>query len=102
MNDIQSNTIGTIFKVDFKKQLPEQFITLGSVEAPAVVTNIDQIEGVLSGQGSNITTSMSTIDGSNPVIVKASPQPQSAQPEVGRNEPCPCGSGKKYKKCHQT
>lgn len=21
-------------------------------------------------------------------------------PAVGRNEPCPCGSGKKYKKCH--
>jgi uncharacterized protein YecA (UPF0149 family) len=21
-------------------------------------------------------------------------------PEVGRNDPCPCGSGKKYKKCH--
>ena len=21
-------------------------------------------------------------------------------PKVGRNEPCPCGSGKKYKKCH--
>ncbi len=21
------------------------------------------------------------------------------QPKVGRNEPCPCGSGKKYKKC---
>ncbi|MHC4388714.1 MAG: SEC-C metal-binding domain-containing protein, partial [Planctomycetota bacterium] len=20
-------------------------------------------------------------------------------PKVGRNEPCPCGSGKKYKKC---
>jgi uncharacterized protein YecA (UPF0149 family) len=20
--------------------------------------------------------------------------------KVGRNEPCPCGSGKKYKKCH--
>jgi preprotein translocase subunit SecA len=24
----------------------------------------------------------------------------SDQPKVGRNEPCPCGSGKKYKKCH--
>ncbi|MGI8836234.1 MAG: preprotein translocase subunit SecA [Pyrinomonadaceae bacterium] len=24
------------------------------------------------------------------------------QPKVGRNEPCPCGSGKKYKKCHGT
>ncbi|MEW8182720.1 MAG: SEC-C metal-binding domain-containing protein [Candidatus Thiodiazotropha endolucinida] len=21
------------------------------------------------------------------------------QPLVGRNDPCPCGSGKKYKKC---
>ncbi|MBI3260811.1 SEC-C domain-containing protein [Candidatus Berkelbacteria bacterium] len=24
----------------------------------------------------------------------------SAIPKVGRNEPCPCGSGKKFKKCH--
>ncbi len=24
----------------------------------------------------------------------------SAGPKVGRNDPCPCGSGKKYKKCH--
>ncbi|MCI7577693.1 MAG: preprotein translocase subunit SecA [Spirochaetia bacterium] len=23
-----------------------------------------------------------------------------AQPKVGRNDPCPCGSGKKYKACH--
>jgi preprotein translocase subunit SecA len=23
-----------------------------------------------------------------------------SQPKVGRNDPCPCGSGKKYKKCH--
>ena len=22
------------------------------------------------------------------------------KPKIGRNEPCPCGSGKKYKKCH--
>lgn len=27
------------------------------------------------------------------------PQTRS-QPKVGRNDPCPCGSGKKYKKCH--
>jgi len=25
---------------------------------------------------------------------------QVAEAKVGRNEPCPCGSGKKYKKCH--
>jgi preprotein translocase subunit SecA len=34
----------------------------------------------------------------------AAPQPQrpaaSAAPKIGRNDPCPCGSGKKFKKCH--
>ena len=34
---------------------------------------------------------------SQPVI----PQPVTrTQPKVGRNDPCPCGSGKKYKQCH--
>ena len=23
-----------------------------------------------------------------------------AQPKIGRNDPCPCGSGRKYKQCH--
>jgi SWIM/SEC-C metal-binding protein len=27
------------------------------------------------------------------------PEPKEAEKKVGRNEPCPCGSGKKYKKC---
>jgi preprotein translocase subunit SecA len=22
------------------------------------------------------------------------------EPKTGRNDPCPCGSGKKFKKCH--
>jgi len=26
-------------------------------------------------------------------------QPKIAQAKAGRNDPCPCGSGKKYKKC---
>ncbi len=28
------------------------------------------------------------------------PTPAQAEQKVGRNEPCPCGSGKKYKACH--
>ncbi len=27
-------------------------------------------------------------------------QPVVAGPKIGRNDPCPCGSGKKYKQCH--
>jgi preprotein translocase subunit SecA len=43
--------------------------------------------------------------GSNPMAAasQAGKQVQTIkrdQPKVGRNDPCPCGSGKKYKKCH--
>jgi preprotein translocase subunit SecA len=27
-------------------------------------------------------------------------EPLKADPKIGRNDPCPCGSGKKYKSCH--
>jgi preprotein translocase subunit SecA len=34
-------------------------------------------------------------------LASESNQPQGhAVPKVGRNDPCPCGSGKKYKQCH--
>ena len=47
----------------------------------------------------------SAIDGEDG---EAGPPPEEAKPQtfirnerkVGRNEPCPCGSGKKYKQCH--
>ena len=35
----------------------------------------------------------------SPVTAPA-PAPSSPQKKPGRNEPCFCGSGKKYKKCH--
>ncbi|HHT22639.1 MAG TPA: preprotein translocase subunit SecA [Bacteroidales bacterium] len=31
---------------------------------------------------------------------KQRPEPIRVEKKVGRNEPCPCGSGKKYKNCH--
>ena len=38
---------------------------------------------------------------SNPMNIAPTqkPSPVRAQKKVGRNDPCPCGSGKKYKKC---
>jgi preprotein translocase subunit SecA len=31
---------------------------------------------------------------------KQKPQPVKVEKKIGRNDPCPCGSGKKYKQCH--
>jgi preprotein translocase subunit SecA len=49
-----------------------------------------------------------TVTGSGPVgAAAAEPEIQLPKvtirrdtPKVGRNDPCPCGSGKKYKNCH--
>ncbi|MGA2661047.1 MAG: SEC-C metal-binding domain-containing protein, partial [Verrucomicrobiota bacterium] len=34
-----------------------------------------------------------------PPVEYVPPQPFVRQPKIGRNDPCPCGSGKKYKNC---
>ncbi len=36
----------------------------------------------------------------NSMPVKEKTQPVKVEPKVGRNDACPCGSGKKYKQCH--
>lgn len=35
--------------------------------------------------------------GKNPTMIM--PDTKKPRPKIGRNDPCPCGSGKKYKKC---
>lgn len=36
----------------------------------------------------------------NPTQTSTKPAPVKVEKRVGRNDPCPCGSGKKYKNCH--
>ena len=50
-------------------------------------------------QIANVTYTAPTETGEVETTVDATSQ-VAAVPRVGRNEPCPCGSGKKYKHCH--
>ncbi|WP_140633256.1 preprotein translocase subunit SecA [Methylibium rhizosphaerae] len=47
---------------------------------------------------SNVTYTHPNEDGS--VATESEAPPAGSVPRVGRNDPCPCGSGKKYKQCH--
>ena len=40
------------------------------------------------------------LSGQDPGLDETAPAAAGAVPKVGRNDPCPCGSGKKYKQCH--
>ena len=53
-------------------------------------TSKNEAQSLLSGGGT---------EGQGDQKQKAQPVVRS-EPKVGRNEPCPCGSGKKYKQCH--
>ena len=47
-----------------------------------------------------ITTSRKEETQANNPSAPQKVQPVHVEKKVGRNEPCPCGSGKKYKNCH--
>lgn len=108
LGSIQHNIINTLFKLQIKAEAP-----LKQEELPKnLQTNKDAIEGNLTSsrmrQGNSLLADQANAGGSaaqNAVLRRISantPSPAPKQPEVGRNEPCPCGSGKKYKKCHGT
>lgn len=74
--------------------------------------NLEQTENTDSGQGQNQEKEpeqrtelrhreVKTQENSaQKASSEAKNNPVHAQDKVGRNDPCPCGSGKKYKKCH--
>ena len=64
-----------------------------------VQNNEEQIEakGFTKVEKQNLSYSAPTLDGE---VSSQNPQPVTGVKEVGRNESCPCGSGKKYKRCH--
>jgi preprotein translocase subunit SecA len=55
-----------------------------------------------AGQLANVTYTHPNEDGSVSQEAAAADQPPQPAPgpKVGRNDPCPCGSGKKFKACH--
>jgi preprotein translocase subunit SecA len=84
MDAIKEQVVGFVFNAQVQVQENQQ-----SVEAKGF-TKVEKQQ--------NLSYSAPSIDGE-----EASSQPivkQRSVVEVGRNEPCPCGSGKKYKRCH--
>jgi len=97
--------------VEYKNEALKLFRQFNAAVAHLLVTNILKFNSSVSGRVSqeppqhNLTLSHPSATGVLPPQSASSTQgsvppkdPKFA--EVGRNDPCPCGSGKKYKKCH--
>jgi preprotein translocase subunit SecA len=100
-------------KQEYKRESFELFAQLLSVVKHEVsrifatlrIRSAEEVETAASGMEqtathfSNVTYTHPNEDGS----VSSDTDPSTMAPEitkVGRNDPCPCGSGKKYKHCH--
>jgi preprotein translocase subunit SecA len=49
--------------------------------------------------GEQQKSASNVVSEANEAVAKSRTQPKRTGPKVGRNDPCPCGSGKKYKVC---
>jgi preprotein translocase subunit SecA len=72
---------------------------------PQVMTEVHEEVGAFSGPGApeGGDEPEEAGGGRPPASPRGPAKPKTfrrEEPKVGRNEPCPCGSGKKYKKCH--
>ena len=89
--NIQFGVATTLFKVEIK--IREEAVIKDEIDDPqSLKTNADEIRANLTG-----SLKAGVAEGGERVSVSTEPLKVD---KVGRNEPCPCGSGKKYKKCH--
>jgi len=83
LDRIDTNTIRSLFNLQIVSGEPHETVRRRPPRRPSPLTFTGPNQGAAAGEEA----------GKVKTVVRD-------QPKVGRNEPCPCGSGKKYKKCH--
>ncbi|HEY8257326.1 MAG TPA: preprotein translocase subunit SecA [Gemmatimonadales bacterium] len=108
MHDIQSTFTERFLKIQVSAEpRPEPVMAAPVARRPAAPPPTTETHAAAPTSGAD-----DLFMGPAPRAARPSPEPAvtsslgpvgratAAVPEVGRNDPCPCGSGKKYKKCH--
>jgi preprotein translocase subunit SecA len=100
LSAIREGVTKTIATNDFRAE--EEFVPQDLPELPDFLTthidpftgedNSDDIDGASLGL---VTTTIP-----RPAMVSGGIDPYAGDPDLRRNDPCPCGSGQKYKHCH--
>jgi preprotein translocase subunit SecA len=109
LDAIKEESVGFLFNVEVEVQQPpaEEPAEAVEEEVPAVAAPVVErqapaltAKGLQTGSRSgNLQYSAPTLDATEPEK-NATGGAAVSGGEPGRNAPCPCGSGKKYKRCH--
>ena len=78
----------TVFRMEESEDIADSIYTIASTTHDAAPTLQSRVQNQANGE-----------QGNTGEVKKTEPIRNSGQ-KVGRNDPCPCGSGKKFKNCH--
>jgi len=113
LDAIKEESVGYLFNVEVQVQEAEPDAAAvvdgeavqAAEAAPAVAAAPERHAPAVSAKGldshprsDNLSYSAPTLDSAEPAASGTASSSSSNEP--GRNAPCPCGSGKKYKRCH--
>jgi preprotein translocase subunit SecA len=91
LNQVNKEVVSTLMKGHIPSQDPEQ------VKEAERRRQVDMSN--YKASKSDFSQYSNTGGGSDP-DKRQKTEPVRVEKKVGRNDPCPCGSGKKYKQCH--
>ena len=94
VEDVNSKSVSILMRGQIPIQEPEQVKKAESEKKTDYSKYRTEKEEVTSRSGS------SSKNGGQQDTRERKMEPVRVEKKVGRNEPCPCGSGKKYKNCH--
>jgi preprotein translocase subunit SecA len=104
---IREEVLRYLFHVEIERQEAEQLTPAAGPNGGGLVYEHEQMAGAdviqAAGSGQMAAAAMagvSTAPSVGATSVVTQQRTKSEYDRVGRNDPCPCGSGKKYKRCH--
>ena len=81
-----------------KAEFPELYALHKTFFNGALTGDPDTMKRLRSRQLEEYDRKFGAFDDKNTLVLDTAPV-RREEPKIGRNDPCPCGSGKKYKKC---
>ncbi|MEX0602810.1 MAG: SEC-C metal-binding domain-containing protein, partial [Bacteroidota bacterium] len=101
MEEVANDALGMVFKL-----FPERVEQLPGQRGRRPTRREDMVMSHEAAPGAGFYANREAIPGGaggerpQPVQPGRKQQPIRVAEKIGRNDPCPCGSGKKYKNCH--
>ena len=89
---VQDKVTDTVFRMEDEEGFQESLWAIGATVHEAAPARCAGADSVQAQQNAAIANSQKADKKPEPI--------RNRSEKVGRNDPCPCGSGKKYKNCH--